>query len=317
MAAMPSGRLIAELLLTRGRTYRYGPHRSQRADLHLPPAATRPPVIALVHGGSWQRGYGRIVMRGLACDLLRRGWAVWNIEYRRLGEGGGWPATFADVAAAIDHLGELPVALDRSRMGIVGHSAGGHLALWAAGRSRLPDAALAEVGGAPRVLPCAAVAMAGVCDLAGAYRRWRGGAVRSLMGGSPEHHPERYAVGDPLAHVPLALPVLLVHGVLDETVSVRFSREYARLSDAAGGEVELIELDGVAGRHRAHIDPRGAAWKTAASWLERVGRPDEERASAQPDAQPSATDAQPAAVDAQSAAVDAQSAAVDPQSSAA
>src|SRR5947209_17240556 len=144
---MPSGRLIAELLLTRGRTYRYGRARSQRADLHLPAGVVSPPVMVLVHGGSWQRRYGRIVMRGLARDLLRRGWAVWNIEYRRLGGGGGWPATFADVAAAIDHLGQLGSLVDLSRASVLGHSAGGHLALWAAGRARLAPGALAEVGG--------------------------------------------------------------------------------------------------------------------------------------------------------------------------
>ena len=102
--------------------------------------------------------------------------------------------------------------------------------------------------------------MAGVCDLAGAYRDWHGGAVRALMGGSPDHLPERYALGDPLGLVPLGAPVLLVHGRLDETVSVKLSRNYARTAIAAGGEVELVEIEGDAGRHRAHIDPRGAAW---------------------------------------------------------
>ena len=95
-------------LLAPGRTHRYGADRSQRADLYLPAPARRAearhPVMVLIHGGSWRKRYGRIVMRGLAGDLRRRGWAVWNIEYRRIGNGGGWPATFEDVAAAIDHL---------------------------------------------------------------------------------------------------------------------------------------------------------------------------------------------------------------------
>jgi fermentation-respiration switch protein FrsA (DUF1100 family) len=106
-----------------------------------------------------------------------------------------------------------------------------------------------------------------VADLAGAYRLWHGGAVKALMGGSPERFPERYAVGDPVALVPLELPVLLVHGVLDETVSIELSRRYVRDSDAAGGAVELIEIEGEPGRHRAHIDPRGAAWAAVAQWL--------------------------------------------------
>src|SRR5947209_11949587 len=126
--------------------------------------------MVLVHGGSWQRGHGKLVMRGLAGDLVRGGWAVWNIEYRRLGEGGGWPATFADVAAAIDHLVRLSVPLQRSHTSVLGHSAGGQLALWAAGRERLPAAGAQALGGAPRTPIERVISLAGVCDLAGASR---------------------------------------------------------------------------------------------------------------------------------------------------
>jgi fermentation-respiration switch protein FrsA (DUF1100 family) len=104
------------------------------------------------------------------------------------------------------------------------------------------------------------ISQAGVCDLAEGYRRMPGGAVKSLMGGGPEQFPERYSVADPLAHVPLDIPVLLVHGVKDETVSVELSRNYESAARAAGGVVELVEIEGLAGRHRAHIDPRGEAW---------------------------------------------------------
>ena len=266
---MPGARLIAELLLTRGRTHRYGTHPSQRADLHLPAGDGPHPVMVLIHGGSWRKRYGSFLMRALARDLVKRGWAAWNIEYRRLGEGGGWPATFADTAAAIDHLAHLSAPLDLARTTLAGHSAGGHLALWAAGRGRLPARRAAELGGHPRVPVAGVISLAGVCDLAGAYRDWHGGAVRALMGGSPEELPERFALGDPLALVPLAAPALLVHGRLDETVSVKLSRSYARASRAAGGVVELVEIDGPAGRHRAHIDPRGAAWAAVTDWLAR------------------------------------------------
>jgi acetyl esterase/lipase len=277
---MTSARLILDFLLVRGRTHRYGPDRSQRADLHLPAGAGPHPVMVLIHGGSWQRGYGRIVMRGLASDLLRHGWAVWNIEYRRLGNGGGWPATFADVAAAIDFLDGLDAPLDLTRVSVTGHSAGGHLALWAAGRERLPAGAPgADPPGAPVPLR-RAIAMAGVCDLAGAYVDWHGGAVRALMGGSPDERPERYALGDPLALVPLPTPVLLVHGVLDETVSVKLSRNYARAARAVGGEVELVEIAGEAGRHRAHIDPHGSSWGAVMRWLARPARGDPRAARA-------------------------------------
>jgi acetyl esterase/lipase len=265
---MAKARLIAEFMLERGVAHSYGRDRSQRGDLHMPAGPGPHPVVVLVHGGSWRKRYGKLVMRALARDLRRRGWAAWNIEYRRVGGGGGWPATFADVAAAIDHLDGLHPALDLARVDVLGHSAGGHLALWAAGRERLPSGAPGASGGRPRVRLRRAISLAGVCDLAGAYRDWHGGAVRALMGGSPERMPERYAVGDPLRNVPLAMPVLLVHGVVDQTVSVDLSRNYARAALAAGGDVELVEIEGAAGEHRAYIDPRGAAWAPVVDWLE-------------------------------------------------
>jgi acetyl esterase/lipase len=216
-------RLILDFL-RRGRAHRYGPERSQRAELHMPTGQGPHPVMVVIHGGSWQARYGKIVMRGLVGDLMRRGWAAWNIEYRRVGNGGGWPATFEDVAAAVDHLQQLDAPLDLARVCVLGHSAGGHLALWAAAREKLPPGAPGHVAGALPVPLRAAIAQAGVCDLAGAYRRWRGGAARALMGGGPERFPERYAAADPAALVPLHMPALLVHGVLDEVVSIELSR---------------------------------------------------------------------------------------------
>jgi acetyl esterase/lipase len=276
---MSRARWIQHFLFTRGRTYRYGAHRSQRGDLHLPAGAGPHPVIVLIHGGSWQQRYGRAVMRAIAAALVLRGSAVWNIEYRRIGSGGGWPETFADVAAAIDRLDGLHPSLDLSRVDVLGHSAGGHLALWAAGRTRLPTGAPGAIAGRPRVPIARVVSLAGVCDLAGAYREWHGGAVRALMGGSPERLPERYEVADPVRRVPPAMPVLLVHGVLDETVSVRLSRTYAGAARAAGGEVDLVEIEGAAGGHRAFIDPRGAAWAPVIAWLQRAAAaPDTRRA---------------------------------------
>jgi acetyl esterase/lipase len=148
---------------------------------------------------------------------------------------------------------------------LLGHSAGGQLALWAASRAALPAGA---PGADPAITPVAAISQAGVNDLAQTYRESPGGAVGWLMGGSPEEYPERYAVADPVALVPAALPVLLVHGTDDATVSVRRSRNYAAAARAAGGEVELVELAGSDGVHRRHVDPDGVAWASVVRWLE-------------------------------------------------
>jgi acetyl esterase/lipase len=270
-ARMKRLRLLRDFLLVRGRAHSYGQHRSQRADLHLPPGAGPHPVMILIHGGSWRARYGKVVMRALAGDLLRRGWAVWNIEYRRVGDGGGWPATFEDVAAAIDLLADVHPALDLTRVDVLGHSAGGHLALWAAARTRLAAGAPGAIPGRPRVPLRRVVALAPVADLARAYRDWHGGAVRALMGGSPDRLPDRYAVGDPMRLLPAPMPVLLVHGVLDEVVAIGIAKSYADAAHAAGAQVKLVQVAGAAGRHREHIYPEGATWQAVTTWLDRTG----------------------------------------------
>ncbi len=255
-------------LLRPGRSYRYGSeHACQRAELHLPAARGPHPVVVTIHGGSWSTGISKPVMRAIAGDLVRRGHAVWNIEYRRIGrdQHGGWPLTFLDVAAAIDQLAAVEAPLDLGAVSFYGHSAGGHLALWAASRGRLPEGA---AGAGPRVEPVAAVSAAGVNDLAQTYREAPGGAVGALMGGGPDELPERYAVGDPLALVPLEIPVLLVHGTDDGTVSVRRSRNYAAAARAHGASVELVEIAGPAGAHRSHVFPSSAGWTAVARWLD-------------------------------------------------
>lgn len=256
-------------LLTPGRAHRYGAeHRSQAAELHLPRGRGPHPVVVLIHGGSWSTGVSKIVMRPIARALVRSGYAVWNIEYRRMGgdEGGGWPATFADVAAAVDHLAELHAPLDLQRVTIYGHSAGGHLALWAASRGALP---LDAPGAAPRVRASAAISAAGANDLAQCAHETPDGAVAALMGGSPDAHPDRYALGDPIALVPVAIPVLVIHGVEDRTVSVRRSRNYAQAARARGASVEEIEIEPPHGTHRSHAFPSSASFAAVRDWLAR------------------------------------------------
>ena len=190
-------------------------------------------------------------MTPLARDLAGRGVAAWNVEYRRVGQGGGgWPGTFEDVAAAIDHLAQVD-EIDASRVVTCGHSAGGHLSLWLAGRHRLPAGA---PGAVPRVRPVAAVAQAGVCDLELAWRENIGdGAVTDLVG-SWDDVPERYAIASPAALAPLGVRQLLVHGSADDIVPPSQSRGYAALDPDA----ELLELEGA--DHFDVIDVDGRAW---------------------------------------------------------
>jgi acetyl esterase/lipase len=253
---MPSTARLGVDFLARPERHRYGSHRWARADLHVPPGSGPFPVAVMLHGGYWRAKYSKRLMKLLSVDLTRRGIAAWNVEYRRVGrgQGGGWPATFDDVDAAIDHLAALGDArLDLGRVTAVGHSAGGQLALWSATR----DEPLAPV---TRV-----VAQAAVCNVAAA-----GEPAWEFLGGTPEQVPDRYDRADPMRFAPIGVPTLLVHGADDETVPLRRSREYAETARAAGDDVELIEP--VPGGHRVHIDPRSAAWQAAAEWIARPVR---------------------------------------------
>ena len=236
-----------------GSLHRYGTHRSQVAELSLPDGPGPHPVVVLVHGGCWRQRYDRHLMDALAADLAARGWAAWNIEYRRVGlrAGGGWPETGADVAAAIDHLAELDAPLDLARVAAVGHSAGGHLALWAAGREKA------------RVLLAAVVGQAAVSDLEVASAQGVcGGMVEQLVGGTPQQVPDRYRVASPARRLPLRVPALLVHGDRDDTVPVQMSRDFAA---AAGCDLAELAGDG----HYEHLEPGSRAWATVVEWLER------------------------------------------------
>jgi acetyl esterase/lipase len=256
---------VALSALTRPTTLSFGPDPSQRGELHLPRRpAGRLPVAVLLHGGYWQTQFGKLLCRPLARDLVRRGWAAWNLEYRRLGAGrgggGGWPMTFGDVAAGLDHLAALDTPdLDLDRVALVGHSAGGQLALWAAGRGALPAGA---VGAAPRVNAGAVVALAPVTHLERA-----GVHARSLLGGDPAELPDRWAQADPSRSVP-SVPVLVAHPAGDQTVPVARSQDYVRRCRDAGADVTLVAPEGEG--HRDPIDPSSATWGAAVDWLDGV-----------------------------------------------
>ena len=218
--------------------------------------------MVVVHGGYWRAQYDRSLMSELCVDLARHGVAAWNVEYRRVGAGGGWPTTFVDVAAATDLLADLTVDLDLDRVLAVGHSAGGHLAFWIAARHMLPPSA---PGANPRVRIAAAVSQAGVLDLRLAARLTPSDEPTRALLGPPERHPVVYELASPRDLLPLGVPQLLLHGTRDRTVSVQIAESYHEAASALGDSCELRVLPGTG--HFEHIDPRTDAWRTARDWL--------------------------------------------------
>jgi acetyl esterase/lipase len=233
--------------------HRYGPGIDQFGELWLPEAADPVATVVVLHGGFWRDRYDLALGRPLAADLASRGYAAWNLEYRRVGTGGGWPATFLDVAAGIDLLAALRV--DTSRLVAIGHSAGGQLAAWAAGRAGLPAGA---PGAGPRVRPRAVVTQAGALWLADcAYTGVGGTAVLDLMGGGPDELPGAYRLADPAARLPLAAAVLCAHARADDEVPFTQSVRYVEAATLAGGAARLLETPG---DHYTLIDPASPGW---------------------------------------------------------
>ena len=235
---------------------KYGDDPSQFAELTLPDATPRGVVVA-IHGGFWKAEYGIEYARPLVPSLVGAGWAVWAIEYRRVGPpgsggGGGTPETFDDVAAAIDSLQDQDV--DLSTVIALGHSAGGHLATWAAGRK---DA---------KVPITAVVSQAGVLDLVAAAEAHLGSdAVQALLGHEPGPADARW---DPYQQVPLDVPVHCVHGRDDTIVPLDQSERYVAAATAAGATAELTKVDG---DHFTLIDPGSPAWQTQLGILSSLG----------------------------------------------
>jgi acetyl esterase/lipase len=266
---------------------RYGDSAEHVADVHLPSMAvgsrggTRAsaPLILFLHGGFWRAEYGREHTGPLAEALADAGFVVCAPEYRRTGQaGGGWPGTFDDVAAAVDVLPGLIaaatdglVAADPAGIVLAGHSAGGHLALWAASRHRLPAGSRWHTG---RAGWRGVVALAAVSDLAGSYRKALGRqAAGLLMGGGPADFSDgRYLDADPSRLVPAGGPVWLVHGLADEWVPYLMSLDYARWARRAGARAAAatcVLLPGAG--HFEVIDPLSVEWPQVVDAFCRVG----------------------------------------------
>jgi acetyl esterase/lipase len=238
----------------------YGPGPQQFGELWVPRGRGPHPVAVVVHGGCWQKEYGEDHVRPLCAAIADMGIAAWCLEYRRVGdEGGGWPGTLDDVGRGADRLRAIAAdhALDLGRVVAVGHSAGGHLALWLGARPRLP-AADPQRGQDPLPLR-GVVGLAAVPDLArGAAEHVCGSAVEDFVGGSPERQPARYAAASPFALLPLGIRQELVHGRADRIVPVAHSADYAAAARAKGDAATFWPVDGAG--HFDLIAPGTKAW---------------------------------------------------------
>lgn len=251
----------------------YDPEPLHFGDLYVPEGEGPFPVVILIHGGFWRNGYDLTLMSGLAQDLARRGFAAWNIEFRRVGDaGGGWPGTMLDVSQAADYLLELGAQypLDMDNIVSMGHSAGGQLAFWLAARHRIPpDSELA-----PPHTPFAlagAISQAGAVDLEMSWRMNLGrGAAAELLGGGSDEFPDRYAAASPAALLPLGISQVIVHGTADDHVPIAMSEVYMQAAQAAEDDVTMLALPGV--DHFALIDPASEAWAITVTALLRLLR---------------------------------------------
>ncbi|MCC3278748.1 alpha/beta fold hydrolase [Arthrobacter sp. zg-Y40] len=236
----------------------YGPGPEQYAELTLPASgpsgregAPRNGTVVIIHGGYWRSKYTAELGRPLARDLAARGFACWNMEYRRAGNGGGWPQTLEDVLAGINALSPAAEAegADLSRVTLLGHSAGGHLAVLAAKAAKAEPSAVTVTG---------VVSQSGVLDLAAAHRLGLSdGAVENFLGCPPGLDPQRYVDADPMQALPLPVPAWVLHGAEDTTVPAGFSTSWAQAAAAAGTRVQLRTIPG---DHFAMITPGTAAW---------------------------------------------------------
>jgi acetyl esterase/lipase len=227
----------------------YGGAPQQFGDLRMPRGKGPFPVAIVIHGGYWRAAYSLEHIGHLCAALTRAGVATWSLEYRRIGDpGGGWPAMGEDVVAGARYLQTLAqrYPLDLSRVVVMGHSAGGQLALWLAAQHAIPLRGV--------------VSLAGVSDLRRAWElHLSDGVVGELLGGSPDQVPERYRQASPIELVPLHIPQRLIHGQKDDVVPIEISQRYQSAAAAAGDDARLIAPPDAG--HFELIDPRSKDWR--------------------------------------------------------
>lgn len=242
----------------------YGEDSSNYGELRLPGGAGPHPVVVLIHGGCFKSAYATTRDLAPMGDALKdAGIATWNVEYRRVGQqGGGWPGTYLDVGRSVDHLRSLAreYPLDLSRVVILGHSAGGHLAMWTAARSRVPASSPLYI--ADPLTVRGVIDLAGPLDMTanipGYETLCRDSVITSLMGGTPAAVAERYAHASPIKLLPLGIPQVLIWGTQEDFVPRPFVDAYVAQATRAGDRVRLIVIPGAG--HFETASPRASTW---------------------------------------------------------
>lgn len=258
---------IVKLPIPNGTRIAYGAGALQFGELRVPSGRGPHPVVIVVHGGCWVAKLGnydeRVVahdlVRPIAADLTANGFATWNIEYRRIGNpGGAWPGSFQDVAAGADHLRKIAAEnrLDLTRVVAIGHSAGGHFALWLAARSKLPPSSELYVKDPLRLK--GVVDLDGPGDLKAVLPLQQGicgvPVITQLMGGSPEERAQRYREGSPIELLPAGVPQEIFAGRMFAGITPAYVAAAKRAGDTVNAHI-----DPQAG-HLVYIDPGSSTW---------------------------------------------------------
>jgi acetyl esterase/lipase len=240
----------------------YGDDPLQFGDLRIPSGRRPFPIIMLIHGGCWLSQYDLTLMDSIAEDLMLRGYATWNIEYRRTEDpGGGWPGTFLDAANGLKYIKTLckRYAIDLEKIVVLGHSAGGHLALWLGAQYQLPSDSEIKLIGLPELKGI--ISLAGITDLKAYFApAGCGSNVINLIGGTPDSFPDRYREGTPTSFLPLGIPQVLVQGEDDDIVPMDHVISYYDRARSCQDNIKLYMVPDAS--HQDVILPENITWLT-------------------------------------------------------
>ncbi len=244
----------------------YGAGAMQFGELRLPKARGTFPMVVFIHGGCWKNEYGVDHAGPISRAISEQGYAVWSPEYRRIGDvGGGWPGTFEDIIKSVEMLRDIAPkhGLDLGHVIVMGHSAGGHLALWLGSRKNLSSMSRRHER---EPLPIhGVISLAGISDLV-AYERHGNSCASSLpalLGGTSSDVSERWGQVNPIGLLPFGIPVELIHGDLDGIVPLVQSQGFAQ---AGGGDLHIIE----GGGHFDMVAPHAVAFQYICRSLQRL-----------------------------------------------